>query len=95
MKLSRMVVVVVCMFFALLMTGCDQGGLFNGNEHKPDVGYQLSAPGWDLRVYEFTPLTGPGMTCVFTAGKGKGGLDCFPKVMSISVKPEDNLQSVQ
>ena len=71
------VVLVVCASF--MLSGCDNGSMFNGNERSPEHGYQLSSAGWDLRVYEFTSLSDPSMTCVFVAGKGKGGLDCFKK----------------
>lgn len=45
----------------------------------PDVKYNLETEGYNVRVYEFTPLTDPGATCIMTFTNEKMGMYCFPK----------------
>jgi len=33
---------------------------------KPDAKYNIETEGYNVRVYEFTPVTDPGSTCVMT-----------------------------
>ena len=48
---------------------------------EPDVGYRVETPGLDVRVYEWTPVTAPNMTCIMAWGQTHpAGLQCFPKV---------------
>ena len=76
MKKLFMLVILLGLF------GCDKGSMLNPDTRtvEPDEVRRLEAPGFDLRVYEFTPETSPHMQCVFVAGDSKGGLNCFPKV---------------
>ena len=46
---------------------------------EPDVKYNLETAGYNVRVYEFTPLTDPGATCVMSFTNEKMGMFCFPK----------------
>jgi len=46
---------------------------------KPDVKYSIETEGYNVRVYEFTPLTDPGSTCIMTFTNEKMGMFCFAK----------------
>lgn len=65
----------------VLLSGCDNGSYFDSStvQLKGAAVGRLEATGIDLRVYEFTPQTAPGKTCIFVAGNSKGGLTCFDK----------------
>jgi hypothetical protein len=41
--------------------------------------YKLSAYGYDARVYEWTPLKNPNMSCIFVASNESSGAACYPK----------------
>jgi hypothetical protein len=45
----------------------------------PDVKYNLETEGYNVRVYEFTPLSDPGSTCVISFTNEKMGMFCFNK----------------
>lgn len=76
MKPAVLAILALC-----LLSGCEQGSYFNSDtvQIKSDKVSRLEATGEDLRIYEFTPRSAPGMQCVFAAGDKKGGLVCFPK----------------
>lgn len=46
---------------------------------KPDAQYNIETEGYNVRVYEFTPLTDPGSTCVMSFTNEKMGMFCFAK----------------
>lgn len=46
---------------------------------KPDVQYSLATEGYDVRVYEFTPLSDPGSSCIMTFTNEKMNMFCFQK----------------
>jgi len=46
---------------------------------KPDAKYNIETEGYNVRVYEFTPLTDPGSTCIMTFTNEKMGMFCFSK----------------
>jgi len=46
---------------------------------KPDVKYSIETEGYNVRVYEFTPLSDPGSTCIMTFTNEKMGMFCFAK----------------
>ena len=46
---------------------------------KPDARYSVETEGYNVRVYEFTPLTDPGSTCIMTFTNEKMGMFCFAK----------------
>ena len=46
---------------------------------KPDVKYSIETEGYNVRVYEFTPLSDPGSTCIMTFTNEKMGMFCFNK----------------
>ena len=46
---------------------------------QPDAQYNLETEGYNVRVYEFTPLSDPGSTCVMTFTNEKMGMFCFAK----------------
>ena len=46
---------------------------------QPDVQYNLETEGYNVRVYEFTPLSDPGSTCIMTFTNEKMGMYCFNK----------------
>ena len=47
-------------------------------ETKKSDKYKLEAYGFDLRVYEWTPIGNPNVTCVAAFGeKGAVGMECF------------------
>ena len=62
-----------------------QGGgswLFGQNleDRENDSAYQMEAAGWDVRVYEFTPVANENVTCIFISGSnGPFGFQCFEK----------------
>jgi hypothetical protein len=53
---------------------------------EPDVKYNIETEGYNVRVYEFTPLTDPGATCIMTFTNEKMGMYCFPKTDKAIVK---------
>jgi len=46
---------------------------------KPDAQYSVETEGYNVRVYEFTPLTDPGSTCIMSFTNEKMGMFCFAK----------------
>jgi len=51
-----------------------------GNKNvEPDVKYNIETEGYNVRVYEFTPLSDPGSTCIMTFTNEKMGMFCFAK----------------
>ena len=46
---------------------------------EPDVQYNIETEGYNVRVYEFTPLSDPGSTCIMTFTNEKMGMFCFNK----------------
>ena len=46
---------------------------------KPDAQYSVETEGYNVRVYEFTPLTDPGSTCIMTFTNEKMSMFCFSK----------------
>lgn len=45
----------------------------------PDVKYNIETDGYNVRVYEFTPVSDPGSTCIMTFTNEKMGMFCFAK----------------
>lgn len=45
----------------------------------PDAQYSIETEGYNVRVYEFTPLTDPGSLCIMTFTNEKMGTYCFKK----------------
>jgi len=56
---------------------------------KPDVQYSLETDGYNVRVYEFTPVSDPGSTCVMTFTNEKMGMFCFSKSKDALRKKEN------
>ena len=46
---------------------------------NPDVKYSIATEGYNVRVYEFTPVSDPGSTCIMTFTNEKMGMFCFAK----------------
>lgn len=46
---------------------------------KPDAQYSVETEGYNVRIYEFTPLTDPGSTCIMSFTNEKMGMFCFAK----------------
>ena len=46
---------------------------------KPDATYSVETEGYNVRVYEFTPASDPGSTCIMTFTNEKMGMFCFAK----------------
>lgn len=46
---------------------------------EPDVKYSIETEGYNVRVYEFTPVSDPGSTCIMTFTNEKMGMFCFNK----------------
>lgn len=46
---------------------------------NPDAQYSIETEGYNVRVYEFTPLTDPGSLCIMTFTNEKMGTYCFAK----------------
>ena len=69
----------------LALVGCEDGGNWTTPTTNalvdPDHNYELDTWGENSEIYEFTPKSHPGMTCVmFMLDSGKAmGLQCFPK----------------
>ena len=53
---------------------------------KPDAQYNVETEGYNVRVYEFTPLTDPGSTCIMTFTNEKMGMFCFAKSSKALIK---------
>lgn len=45
----------------------------------PDVKYSIETEGYNVRVYEFTPISDPGSTCIMTFTNEKMSMFCFNK----------------
>ncbi|MEA1913700.1 MAG: hypothetical protein U9N30_00150 [Campylobacterota bacterium] len=45
----------------------------------PDVKYNLETEGYNVRVYEFTPVSDPGSLCIMSFTNEKMGMFCFNK----------------
>ncbi len=45
----------------------------------PDAQYSIETSGYNIRVYEFTPLTDPERTCVIATTNEKMQMQCFDK----------------
>ncbi|QKQ24724.1 hypothetical protein HUE58_06480 [Candidatus Ruthia endofausta] len=43
----------------------------------PTSEYLIETPGWNIRVYEWTPADNPNTRCLFAAGSQKGGVACY------------------
>lgn len=54
----------------------------------PDVKYNIETEGYNVRVYEFTPLSDPGSTCIMTFTNEKMGMFCFNKSKDAIKKSE-------
>jgi len=51
---------------------------------EPDAAYRVETKGLDVRVYEWTPVTAQGMTCVMAWGQTHpAGMQCFPKTGAV------------
>ena len=46
---------------------------------KPDTQYNVETEGYNVRIYEFTPVTDPGSLCIMSFTNEKMGMYCFPK----------------
>jgi len=46
---------------------------------KADAQYSVETEGYNVRVYEFTPLTDPGSLCIMTFTNERMGVYCFAK----------------
>lgn len=46
---------------------------------KPDAQYSVETEGYNVRVYEFTPVTDPGSLCIMSFTNEKMGMYCFAK----------------
>ncbi len=46
---------------------------------KPDAQYNIETEGYNVRIYEFTPVTDPGSICIMSFTNEKMGMYCFPK----------------
>ena len=55
---------------------------------KPDAQYNIETEGYNVRVYEFTPMTDSGSTCVMSFTNEKMGMFCFAKSKD-ALKQED------
>ncbi len=74
--------VFVASLAILTITGCD-GPIDVGSFplEKPTAEYEIDTWGSNSEVYEFTPKTNPGYTCVFVIldSGDATALQCFPK----------------
>lgn len=77
--LKNSVIALLAIVALSVITGCDQGSVFNGKQMHTDSTTRIESAGLDMRVYEFTPQTAQHIQCVFVAGNKKGGLVCFEK----------------
>ena len=57
---------------------------------NPDVKYNIATEGYNVRVYEFTPISDPGSTCIMTFTNEKMGMFCFPKSKEAIRKNKNN-----
>ncbi|MGM0518896.1 MAG: hypothetical protein ACQERD_04540 [Campylobacterota bacterium] len=55
----------------------------------PDVKYNIETEGYNVRVYEFTPLSDPGSSCIMTFTNEKMGMFCFNKSDQAITKKEE------
>jgi len=46
---------------------------------QPDAQYNVETEGYNVRVYEFTPVTDSGSLCIMSFTNEKMGMFCFKK----------------
>ena len=81
-KMKRVILSMVILFFANNLSAemtWSQLLSWKNKTVKPDAQYSIETEGYNVRVYEFTPLTDPGSTCIMTFTNEKMGMFCFAK----------------
>jgi hypothetical protein len=86
----KKIILIFCIFLAINANAISWSQLksWMNKTIDPDVKYNLETEGYNVRVYEFTPLTDPGATCIMTFTNEKMGMYCFPKTEKALVKPQ-------
>jgi len=79
MKKTIIFIATFCIASTLNAISWSQMKSWTNKTIKPDVKYSLETEGYNVRVYEFTPLSDPGSTCIMTFTNEKMGMFCFAK----------------
>jgi hypothetical protein len=79
--MSKVLKSIVLAAAAVAVGTMAQAGLFSSAVSdlptQESTGYRVEAYGWDVRVYEFTPVTADNVLCVMAFGSnGAVGLTC-------------------
>lgn len=78
MKL-KVAILLLCISNTVFALSWSQLKSWGNKDVKPDVQYNIETEGYNVRVYEFTPLSDPGSTCIMTFTNEKMGMFCFNK----------------
>jgi len=78
---NKRILILIALVFAVNLNAVTWSQMVSwGNKTiKPDVKYSIETEGYNVRVYEFTPLSDPGSTCIMTFTNEKMGMFCFAK----------------
>jgi len=79
MKKTIIFIATFCISSTLNAISWSQMKSWTDKTIKPDVQYSLETEGYNVRVYEFTPLSDPGSTCVMSFTNEKMTMFCFSK----------------
>ncbi len=77
--MKRILIAMILLYISANAISWSQLKSWGKKDVQPDVQYNLETEGYNVRVYEFTPLSDPGSTCVMTFTNEKMGMFCFAK----------------
>ena len=79
--MKKIIIVLATIFLTNLNAGFTWSQVMSWKNKtvEPDAQYNIETEGYNVRVYEFTPLTDPGMTCVLLFTNEKMETNCFQK----------------
>lgn len=70
--------VMICTVSAYAVSWSQMKSWMN-KDIEPDVKYNIETEGYNVRVYEFTPISDPGSLCIMSFTNEKMGMYCFNK----------------
>lgn len=77
--MKKIVLILSLLFVSAQAISWSQLKSWGNKTVEPDVKYSIETEGYNVRVYEFTPLSDPGSTCIMTFTNEKMGMFCFSK----------------
>jgi len=77
--MKKIILIVSLLFVSAQAISWSQLKSWGNKTVEPDVKYSIETEGYNVRVYEFTPVSDPGSTCIMTFTNEKMGMFCFAK----------------